>query len=52
MLLYKVVLTCEAVDEILKCDSQNDIENKYFPLVLSQLYEMVDNMCILRRTLN
>ena len=33
IMLYKVVLTFESVDEILKCDHSN--ESQYFPMKLS-----------------
>ena len=33
IMLYKVVLTFESVDEILKCDHLNEIE-QYFPVLL------------------
>ena len=33
IMLYKVVLTFESVDEILKCDHSNEIE-QYFPVLL------------------
>ena len=34
IMLYKVVLTCESVDEILKCDIQMKATEQYFPLLL------------------
>jgi len=33
-MLYKVTLTFEFVDEILKCDIQMKATEKYFPLML------------------
>ena len=33
IMLYKVVLTFESVDEILKCDHSNEIE-QHFPVLL------------------
>ena len=43
IMLYKVVLTFESVDEILKCDHSNEsYTEKYFPVVLFiVLYEVV-----------
>ena len=42
MMLYKVVLTFESVDEILKCDHSNETTRKYFPVVLfMRLYKVV-----------
>ena len=32
-MLYKVVLTFESVDEILKCDHSNETTSQYFPVV-------------------
>ena len=34
IMLYKVVLTFESVDEILKCDHSNESYEQYFPVVL------------------
>ena len=34
IMLYKVVLTFESVDEILKCDHSNEAMKQYFPVVL------------------
>ena len=34
VMLYKVVLAFESVDEILKCDIQMKATEKYFPVVL------------------
>ena len=34
IMLYKVVLTFESVDEILKCDYSNESYGAVFPLVL------------------
>jgi len=40
--LYKVVLTCESVDEILKYDIQMKATEQYFPVVLFiMLYKVV-----------
>ena len=33
IMLYKVVLTFESVDKILKCDHSNKATKKYFPLM-------------------
>ena len=42
ILLYKVVLTFESVDEILKCDHSNEATEQYFPVVLFiMLYKVV-----------
>ena len=42
MMLYKVVLTFESVDEILKCGHSNETTRKYFPVVLfMMLYKVV-----------
>ena len=42
IMLYKVVLTFESVDEILKCDHSNKSYNEqYFPVVLFILLYMV-----------
>ena len=42
IVLYKVVLTLESVDEILKCDIQMKATEQYFPVVLfTMLYKMV-----------
>ena len=44
IMLYKVVLTFESVDEILKCDHSNETvtEPLYFPVVLFiMLYKVV-----------
>jgi len=34
IMLYKVVLTFESVDEIPKCDHSNEATEQYFPVVL------------------
>ena len=43
IMLYKVVLTFEFVDEIIKCDHSNecltDIYERYFPMVRFTLYK-------------
>ena len=42
IMLYKVVLTYESVDEILKCDHSNEATERYFPVVLFiMLYKVV-----------
>ena len=42
IMLYKVVLTFESVDEILKCDHSNKAFEQYFPVVLFiMLYKVV-----------
>ena len=41
IMLYKVVLTFESVDEILKCDIQMKATEQYFPVVLFTLYKVV-----------
>ena len=42
IMLYKVVLTFESVDEILKCDIQLKANEQYFPVVLFiMLYRVV-----------
>ena len=42
IMLYKVVLTFESVDEILKCDIQMKATEQYFPVVLFiMLYKVV-----------
>jgi len=42
IMLYKVVLTFEFVDEILKCDIQTKATEQYFPVVLFiMLYKVV-----------
>ena len=33
-MLYNVVLMCESVDEILKCDIQMKATEQYFPMIL------------------
>ena len=46
IMLYKVVLTFESVDEILKCDHSNEsyVTEQYFPVVLLiMLYKVVLN---------
>ena len=50
-MLYKVVLTFESVDEILKCDHSNEATEQYFPVVLFIIlykvvltYESVDEI--------
>ena len=41
-MLYKVVLTFESVDEILKCDQSMKAAEQYFPVVLFiMLYKLV-----------
>ena len=35
IMLYKVVLTFESVDEIIKCNHSNEATKQYFPVVLS-----------------
>ena len=41
-ILYKVILTFESVDEILKCDHSNESYEQYFPVVLFiMLYKVV-----------
>ena len=41
-MLYKVVLTLESEDEILKCDHSNETTEQYFPVVLFiMLYKVV-----------
>ena len=37
IMLYKVVLTFESVNEMLKCDHLDKSTEQYFPLVLFQL---------------
>ena len=37
IILYKVVLPFESVDEILKCDHQMKATEQYFPLMLFRL---------------
>ena len=34
IMLYKVVLTFESVDEILKCDHSNEATEQYSPVVM------------------
>ena len=34
IMLYKVVLTFDSVDEILKCDHLNEAVEQYFPVVM------------------
>ena len=42
VMLYKVLLTFESVDEILKCDIQMKATKQYFPVVLFiTLYRIV-----------
>ena len=42
IMLYKVVLTFESVDEVLKCDHSNEATEQYFPVVLFiLLYKLV-----------
>ena len=41
IMLYKVVLTFESVDEILKCDIQMKATEQYFPVVLFTPYKVV-----------
>ena len=42
IMLYKVVLTFESVDEILKCDHSNKATEQYFPVALFiMLYKVV-----------
>ena len=42
IMLYKVVLTFESVDEILKCDHSKKATEQYFPVVLFiMLYKVV-----------
>ena len=42
IMLYKVVLTFESVDEILKCDHSNEATEQCFPVVLFiMLYNVV-----------
>ena len=42
IMLYKVVLTFEFVDEILKCEYSNEAAEQYFPVVLFiMLYKVV-----------
>ena len=42
IMLYKVVLTFESVDEILKCDHLMKATEQYFPVVLFiMLYKVV-----------
>ena len=41
IMLYKVVLTFQSVDEILKCDhSQMKATEQYFPVVLHVYYDV------------
>ena len=41
IVLYKMILTSESVDEILKCDHSNERFEQYFPMVLFiMLYKM------------
>ena len=42
IVLYKVVLTFESVDEILKCDIRMKATEQYFPVVL---FIMVYTVC-------
>ena len=42
IMLYKMVLTFESMDEILKCDHSNEATEQYFPVALFiMLYKMV-----------
>ena len=42
IMLYKVVLTFESVDEILKCGHSNEATEQYFPVVLFiMLYKVI-----------
>ena len=42
MILYKVVLTFESVDEIPKCDHSNKATEQHFPVVLFiMLYKVI-----------
>ena len=42
IMLYKVILTFESVDEILKYDHSNETTKQYFPVVLFiMLYKVV-----------
>ena len=42
IMLYKMVLMFESVDEILKCNHSNEATKQYFPVVLSIMpYEVV-----------
>ena len=52
IMLYKVVLTFESVDEILKCDHSNEIE-QYFPVLLFIMrYKVVATFKYVERILN
>ena len=42
IILYKVILTFETVDGILKCDHSNENNEQYFPVVVPiMLYKLV-----------
>ena len=42
IMLYKVILTFESVDEILKYDHSNETTKQYFPVVLFiMLYKVI-----------
>ena len=42
IMLYKMVLTFESVDEILKCDHSYESSEQYFPVIfLIMLYKVV-----------
>ena len=47
IMLYKVVLNCESVDEILNCDHSNESYWQYFPVVLFiMLYKVVHKVWV------
>ena len=52
IMLYKVVLTFESVNEIVKCDHSNKSFKQYFPVVLFiMLYKVVltfESGCVFR----
>ena len=41
IMLYKVVLAFESVDELLKCDQQMKATEQYFPVVLFIIWYIV-----------
>ena len=50
IMLYKMVLPYESVDEILKCDHSNESTEQYFPVVLFNDAEQGGhNFCVWER---
>ena len=52
VMLYRVVLTCESVDEILKCDNSNKAIVQYFPVLFIIFASCFKHLSLLAKSYN